>query len=165
MPGDGMRRVTVGTVIPSLDHKDTMMNQEDLPDLLRDAAVRATTAVGLAGIGVIHAVDAVGKWSETRYMFWMYMALIAASVVTAAAVLLSRSRLPLLGATGLAASAALGYVLSRTTGLPNATEDIGNWTEPLGLASLFVEGSVIALVLGTLTAPRLEGRGRALTAR
>jgi hypothetical protein len=165
MPGDGMRRVTVGTVIPSVDPKDIIMNQEDLPDLLRDAAVRATTAVGLAGIGVIHAVDAVGKWSETRYMFWMYMALIAASVLTAAAVLLSRSRLPLLAAAGLAASAALGYVLSRTTGLPNATEDIGNWTEPLGLASLFVEGTLIALVLGTLAAPRLESRGRALTAR
>jgi hypothetical protein len=119
---------------------------ESHSDLLRDAGVRATTAVGLAGIGVIHTLDAVGKWSETRYMFWMYVALIVASIVTAGAVLLSRSRLPLLAAAGLAASAAAGYVLSRTTGLPNATGDIGNWTEPLGLASLFVEGSVIALV-------------------
>jgi hypothetical protein len=120
------------------------------PDPIRDAGVRATTAVGLAGIGVIHLLDAVGKWSETRYMFWMYMALIAASLVTAGAVLLSRSRLPLLAAAGLAASAALGYVLSRTTGLPNATGDVGNWTEPLGLASLFVEGSVVALVAAAL---------------
>jgi hypothetical protein len=120
------------------------------PDPIRDAGVRATTAVGLAGIGVIHLLDAVGKWSETRYMFWMYMALIAASLLTAGAVLLSRSRLPLLAAAGLAASAALGYVLSRTTGLPNATGDVGNWTEPLGLASLFVEGSVIALVAAAL---------------
>jgi hypothetical protein len=119
---------------------------EPHPDPLRDAGVRATTAVGLAGIGVIHTLDAVGKWSESRYMFWMYVALIGASLVTAGAVLLSRSRLALLAAAGLAASAALGYVLSRTTGLPNATGDIGNWTEPLGLASLFVEGSVIALV-------------------
>jgi len=142
-----------------------MMQQHDLPDLLRDAAVRATTAVGLAGIGVIHALDAVGKWSETRYMFWMYMALIVASVATAGAVLLSRSRVPLLGAAGLAAGAALGYVLSRTTGLPNATGDIGNWTEPLGLASLFVEGSVIAVVMGALIAPRVEGRRTAILAR
>jgi hypothetical protein len=123
---------------------------ETHPDPIRDAGVRATTAVGLAGIGVIHLLDAIGKWSETRYMFWMYMALIAASLVTAGAVLLSRSRLPLLAAAGLAASAALGYVLSRTTGLPNATGDIGNWTEPLGLASLFVEGSVVALVVAAL---------------
>jgi hypothetical protein len=41
------------------------MNQHDTTDLLRDAAVRATTAVGLGSIAVIHAVDSVGKWSET----------------------------------------------------------------------------------------------------
>ena len=123
------------------------------------------TAVGLAGVAVIHAVDGVGKWSEVRYMFWMYMALIAASLVTAGAVLLSRSRLALLSAAGLAASAALGYVLSRTTGLPNATGDVGNWTEPLGLASLFVEGSVIGVVTAALIAPRIETRQPAMAAR
>ncbi len=140
------------------------MNDHALPDLLRDAAVRATTAVGLAAIGVIHALDAVGKWSETRYMFWMYIALIAASVVTAGAVLLSRSRASLLAAAGLAASAATGYVLSRTTGLPGATGDIGNWTEPLGLASLFVEGSLIALVLAASRVPATTPRRSPLPA-
>jgi hypothetical protein len=84
-------------------------------------------------------------------MFWMYMALIVASLVTAAATLLSRSRLPLAAAAGIAASAALGYVLSRSTGLPGATGDIGNWTEPLGLASLVVEGSVVATVAAAMT--------------
>src|SRR3954452_8481685 len=156
MPADGAAPVMVGSLVPSPD-KDMMMYHEDLPDLLRDAAVRATTAVGLAAIGVIHALDAVGKWSETRYMFWMYMALIAASVVTAGAVLLSRSRLPLLAAAGVAASAFFGYVLSRTTGLPNATGDIGNWTEPLGLASLIVEGSIVAVVLAAFAAPTARG--------
>jgi hypothetical protein len=42
-------------------------------------------------------------------------------------------------------SAIAGYVVSRTTGLPNATGDVGNWGEPLGVASLFVEGTVVAL--------------------
>jgi hypothetical protein len=32
--------------------------------------------------------------------------------------------------------------------LPNATGDIGNWLEPLGLASLVVEGLVVAVALG-----------------
>jgi hypothetical protein len=41
-------------------------------------------------------------------------------------------------------SAIAGYVVSRTTGLPNATGDVGNWGEPLGVASLFVEGTVVA---------------------
>jgi hypothetical protein len=116
--------------------------------LIREIATRASVAVGLAGIGLIHLLDSIGKYSETRYLFWMYVALIAGSLLTAGAVLFSRARLPLLVAAGLAAGALVGFVLSRTTGLPNATGDIGNWTEPLGLASLFVEATVVAAALG-----------------
>jgi hypothetical protein len=45
----------------------------------------------------------------------------------------------------LAGATLTGFILSRTTGLPNADDDIGNWTEGLGLASMFVEGAVIVL--------------------
>jgi hypothetical protein len=125
-------------------HIDT---QGTLHRLVHDIAARATVAVGLAAIGVIHLLDSVGKYSETRYLFWMYVALIVGSVVVAGLVLFTRARAAFLAAAALAASALVGYVLSRTTGLPNATGDIGNWTEPLGLASLFVEGSVVAVAL------------------
>src|SRR3954451_6099210 len=113
--------------------------------LVHDIAARATVAVGLAAIGVIHLLDSVGKYSETRYLFWMYIALIAGSIAVAGAVLFTRSRAAFLASAGLAGAAALGYVLSRTTGLPNANGDIGNGPEPLGLASLFVEGGVVAV--------------------
>jgi hypothetical protein len=116
--------------------------------LIREIATRASVAVGLAGIGLIHLLDSIGKYGETRYLFWMYVALIVGSVATAGAVLFSRARLPLLVAAGLAASALIGFVLSRTTGLPHASDDVGNWTEPLGLASLFVEATVAAAALG-----------------
>ncbi len=140
------------------------MNQHDhdahtLNHLARDVATRATVAVGLASIGVIHLLDSIGKYSETRYLFWMYIVLIVGSIAVAGAVLFTRSRAVFLAAAGLAASAALGYVLSRTTGLPNAKDDIGNWTEPLGLASLFVEGGVVAVAgaafFVTRRAPRI----------
>jgi hypothetical protein len=49
------------------------------------------------------------------------------------------------------------YVIDRTVGLPNATGDIGHWVEPLGLASLVVEGFVVAIGLGGV----LAARGRA----
>jgi cytochrome bd-type quinol oxidase subunit 2 len=123
------------------DHEVT----QTLNHLARDVATRATVAVGLAGIGVIHLLDSIGKYTETRYLFWMYIALIAGSLAVAGAVLFTRSRQAFLAAAGLAGAAAIGYVLSRTTGLPSANGDIGNWTEPLGLASLFVEGSVVAV--------------------
>jgi hypothetical protein len=88
----------------------------------------------------------------------MYMALIAGALITAGAVLFTRSRAALLAAGAVAASAFGGYVVSRTTGLPNATDDIGNWTEPLGLASLVVEGCIVAVALGAYGAvkPRLN---------
>ena len=116
-----------------------------LHHLARDIATRATLAVGLAAIGVIHLLDSIGKYHETPYIFWMYVALIVGCIAVAGVVLFTRSRAALLAAAALAASAAIGYVLSRTTGLPNANGDVGNWTEPLGLASLFVEGSVVAV--------------------
>jgi hypothetical protein len=113
--------------------------------LVSEIAARATVAVGLAGIALIHLLDSIGKWSETRYLFWMYIALMAGSLAAAGAVLFTRSRAAWLAAAAVAAGALVGYVVNRTVGLPNATGDIGNWTEPLGLASLFVEAAVVAV--------------------
>jgi len=128
----------------------------DVRAAIHDAATRATLAVGLGGIAVIHAVDSVGKWSETRYIFWMYMALIVASMALAALTLFHRSRATFLAAAGLAATVMAGFVVNRTVGLPGAMDDIGNWTEPLGLASLVVEGMVVAVGLGGYLARRAD---------
>ncbi|HEY2602355.1 MAG TPA: hypothetical protein VGI67_12425 [Thermoleophilaceae bacterium] len=114
-------------------------------NLVRDIATRAVLAVGLAGIALIHLLDSINTFGDTRYLFWMYMALIAGCLVAAGGVLFTRSRLFFLAAAGLAAATLVGFVLSRTTGLPSDSGDIGNWTEPLGLASMFVEGAVVAL--------------------
>jgi len=112
---------------------------------IRDAVARAAAAVGLAGVGLIHLLDIPGKLSETPYMFWMYLALIVGSVLTAGALLRgSDSRAWALAAL-FPLGAIAGYVLTRTIGLPQDADDVGNWGEPLGMASLFVEGLVVAL--------------------
>jgi hypothetical protein len=129
-------------------------HDDDLRGLVVEIAARATVAVGLAGIALIHLLDSIGKWSETRYLFWMYVALMVGSLATAGAVLFTRSRLSWVAAAGVAASALVGFVVNRTVGLPNAVDDIGNWTEPLGLASLFVEGVTVAVSLAALAATR-----------
>jgi hypothetical protein len=132
-------------------HRD---DHDALRGLVTEISARATVAVGLAGIALIHLLDSIGKWSETRYLFWMYVALMVGSLATAAAVLFTRSRLAWTAAAGVAASALVGFIVDRTVGLPNAMDDIGNWTEPLGLASLFVEGAVVAVSMGALAATR-----------
>jgi hypothetical protein len=54
----------------------------------------------------------------------------------------------------LALAPLVGYVLSRSTGLPSDSGDIGNWSEPLGLVSMFVETLVIALAVWRMAVAR-----------
>jgi hypothetical protein len=48
--------------------RDAPVPQAAIAAAVRDTAARATVAVGLGTIAVIHAVAAVGKWTEARYM-------------------------------------------------------------------------------------------------
>jgi hypothetical protein len=115
---------------------------------------------GIAGLGAIvaiHTSELSGKTEETAYLGFGYLLLIAASIVSIILLAQRDRRGWMLG--GLAAASTLvGFVLTRTTGLPNATDDIGNWTEPLGMASMFVEGAVILLSAYGLGLARAEHR-------
>jgi hypothetical protein len=112
----------------------------------------------MLGIALIHLLDVIGKIKETPYLGVMYVALMVASVAVALSLLHTGSSLAW-GAAGLLAVATLtGFVLSRTTGLPHSEDDIGNWTEGLGLASMFVEGAVIVLSGYALALARRERR-------
>jgi len=46
----------------------------------------------------------------------------------------------------------VGYVWSRSIGMPDYSDDIGNWTEPLGVASLIVEGLLLICAIAALAA-------------
>jgi hypothetical protein len=106
--------------------------------------VEIFTVLGVVAIAWIHLLDLGDKMEETPYLGVAYIGLIIGCV--ASAVLLARrDHRGFLLAGGLAAATFLGYCLSRTTGLPAATDDIGNWTETLGLLSLLAEGAVVAL--------------------
>ena len=131
-----------------------------LREAVNDGVVRVLAVVGLIGVALIHLLDLPGKLSETPYMFWMYLALMVSCVVLAGALVRTSDSRAWLAAAFVPATVILGYVLSRTTGLPSAHGDVGNWTEPLGLASLFVEGSVVAVAgaafLATRHSPRTQ---------
>jgi hypothetical protein len=83
------------------------------------------------------------------------MVLIAACLTAAIALLGRRPRRAWMLTAAVAAGPFLAYVVSRSVGLPGAPENIGNWTEPLGLAALFVEFLVMAISLRAL-APDLS---------
>ncbi|MDQ1567295.1 MAG: hypothetical protein QOF96_2175 [Actinomycetota bacterium] len=110
-----------------------------------ERVARGVGAVSILGVGLIHLLDVVGKFHETAYLGVLYVALMAGCVVAARHLVMVGDRRSWLLAGGLAGATLLAYAVSRTVGLPAATDDIGNWAEPLGLASLFVEGVVVAL--------------------
>ena len=134
------------------------------PDLTfgRELIVRGVAVVGLAGVALIHLLDSLGKFQETPYMGWMYVGLMLACLAAAAALVHANLREAWLATLALPVSAIVGFILTRTVGLPQATADIGNWSEPLGLAALFVESALVAVAAYALVALR---PARGLTAR
>jgi hypothetical protein len=119
--------------------------------------VRVVGAVLLLAAAVIHAVEL--QDAETP-MLIVGFALSALATLGAALLLLTRGpRLGWLIGGGAAALTFLGYVLSRTVGLPGDDEDVGNWAEPLGVVSLVVEGLAVLLAIWALTdAHRVNAR-------
>jgi hypothetical protein len=121
--------------------------------LLRPAAI-----VGLLAIALIHFLDFFSTIQTDTYVGVLYLVLIAGCLAAAGGLL---GRNPWRAWTLTAAVAAapfLGYIVSRSVGLPGATDNIGNWTEPLGLAALFVEFLVMAISLRALVPVRSEAR-------
>ena len=98
-------------------------------------------------VAAIHVVDQ-GGITATRDPYYIgvaYHVLEIAAVVTAVLLLIGLVRLGWLLAAGVALGPLLGYILSRSSGLPDYSDDVGNWTEPLGLFSLAVEGTLLLL--------------------
>jgi hypothetical protein len=124
---------------------DTSKMNEQMAAAVRDGVGRAVGAVGLAGIALIHLLDLSSKFQETPYLAWLYIALIAGVIACAFELVRTGSARAWLGGGLLASGAVVGYTLTRTTGLPGAHSDVGNWLEPLGLASLFVEVTLLSL--------------------
>ena len=135
-----------------------MTTTDPTPSSTRLKATSAQLSIpSLAGIGLlaatiaIHTSELSGKIEETSYIGLGYVMLIAASIVAIVLLAQQDRRGWLLGAATCAATL-IGFVLTRTTGLPGATGDIGNWSETIALWSIIAEGAFLLLagyVLGT----------------
>ena len=133
------------------------------PDSFSQATDRDTHAPGslsrvpftLAGLTsglllqvvLIHLIDQ--DWfafaKDPSYVQTGYTMIEVLGCLTAAALLVRRDWWLWLGAFGVAAGPLMGFVISRSVGLPHYTDDIGNWTEPIGVASVLVEIAVMLI--------------------
>jgi hypothetical protein len=123
----------------------TTLEQTAIREAVRSGVARGVAAIGLAGVALIHLLDLPGTLSETPYIFFLYLALMFSSIALAGILIQTGDVRVWAAATVLSVLVIVAYVLSRTTGLPQSSDDIGNWSEPLGMASLFVEGSLVTL--------------------
>lgn len=124
------------------------------------AAVPTRVAAALLCLAVtwIHVKDQGGIPGDKTpgYVAVGYYLLEAAGVLCAVLFLALKkgpaARVSWLLAAGVALGPLLGYALSRGPGLPGYSDDKGNWTEPLGVVSLVVEGVLLVLALIALMA-------------
>ncbi|MFZ0041515.1 MAG: hypothetical protein WAK93_09425 [Solirubrobacteraceae bacterium] len=139
------------TVRPS-DAGARSAGQPELPSPISEATARLLGSLGIAAIAVIHILDAPGTYQSpgTRYIFWLYMAVIVGAIPVIGLLLHWPSRLAWAAAAALALGPLVGYVVSRSIGLPGDPDDVGNWLDTLGMVSLFVEVSVLGLSLTRL---------------
>jgi hypothetical protein len=114
---------------------------------------RAIAGTGLVAIAALHVAAAGPEWPDARWVFWSFMALAGVCLAMASRLSLGLDRWARPAVLGLALLPIVGYVLSRSTGLPGATDDIGDWANPLGIATLAVESALVVLA-----APRVRAQ-------
>ncbi len=99
----------------------------------------------LAGIAWIHYRGIPDKLGETAYMGWLYILLVAGCAAAGAWLLSNQVRAGYVLGSIISLGAIIFYVLTRSTGLPHATGDIGNWAEPAGVISLLLEAVFVVV--------------------
>jgi hypothetical protein len=121
------------------------------PPELTIRLVSALLALAVAGVHVADQGGITAFNSPPDWLGWAYRIIEVAGVLTALLLLLPRS-----GWTGWAAGALLGigpflgYLASRSIGLPGDHPDVGNWGYWLGTDSLIVEAALVTLCAGML---------------
>jgi hypothetical protein len=81
--------------------------------------------------------------SEAPHMGVLFVLLTAACVLLAATLISWDAPLVYLLAAGTCGLAVLGYAATRLIAFPMLADDVGNWTEPLGLVSIAAEAVVV----------------------
>lgn len=111
----------------------------------RTSRVWILTGTGLILlVGLIHLVDAPGSMAESTLKGLFFYANFAGAALAAVGIWRDKTWGWTLG-TLVAAGAFVGYMISRTVGIFGIPPDV--WLEPLGIASLIVEGLFVALFL------------------
>jgi hypothetical protein len=128
---------------------------------VNDAIARAVAIGGLVSIALIHMLQLPDAFAEIGYLGALFIVAIVAALLVAAALTRTSDDRVWAAAGGLAALILLGYVISRSIGLPGFTGDIGEWAETPGLAAMVVESTVVFVTGAVLGARHYPMRRQA----
>jgi hypothetical protein len=109
----------------------------------------------IAAVGLIHLLEAPVELEEAIYLGLLFLANFGGAVVVAIGIYRGNRWGWGLGAL-LAGGAFVGYVISRTLGLPRMP--VEEWLVPLGVISLLVEGLFMGLGLAIFARSAKEAR-------
>ena len=163
--------------------QQTMVSQPPAGGLAAAASTAQAAGIGLTGallavaVSAVHVADqgSVTALADPAWIGWGYRAIEVGGLLTALALLLpvlarplpagrALARLGWAAALLLGAGPLLGYLATRTTGLPGDTGDVGNWGDWVGVVSLFVEAGLIVLSVSMLLALRARTAARTAAA-
>jgi hypothetical protein len=141
------------------------MSEQATVDRLRRVAMRsepiiapavmvrfAGAALALA-ITTAHVADQGGitAFTAPNWLGWAYRLIEVGGVLTAAALIgLRTSRLGWAAGVLLGVAPFLGYLASRTVGVPGDPGDVGNWADWVGTLALVVEAGLVTVSVGML---------------
>jgi len=120
-------------------------------------SVRLVGALLALAVAAVHIADqgSITSLASPHWIGWGYRLIEVGGLLTAAAVLLARPAwLGWAAGILLGVGPFLGYVASRSVGVPGDYGDIGNWGYWVGTVSLVVEAALIVLSAGMLLALR-----------
>lgn len=111
---------------------------------------RSSAVVSLAATAGIHIALVPDHLREAPYAGAVFIAVSAVSLLVAILLVARGDRLAWVAGGTLALAAVLGYVASRSVGLPSLGDDVGDWLNPLGVAALLCELTVALLCCDAL---------------
>ena len=121
------------------------------PPQLAVRLVSALLALAVAGVHVADQGSITAFNSPPDWLGWAYRLIEVGGVLTALVLLLPWSRwLGWAAGVLLGAGPLLGYLASRSIGVPGDHADVGNWGYWVGTESLIVEAALVTLSVGML---------------
>jgi hypothetical protein len=122
-----------------------------------EVALRVVGALLALAVAAAHVADQGGitAFTSPNWLGWAYRLIEAGGVATAIALMLPRSaRLGWMAGLLLGVGPFVGFIASRTVGVPGDGVDIGNWGDWVGTVALVVEAALVILGAGVLLAHR-----------